>query len=91
MKAYAMMYRKKLKDIVDLYYIVSLGGIPLQNIIIEAQHIFGKLYDPEATYESIFDDSRDMTEEVDYIIENPPSYAEIFEYVRKRCDEIILT
>ncbi len=84
-----MMYRKKIKDIIDLYFILQHTDIQLIDIITQAQEIFGRLYKPEYTYESIFDPERDDTETVEYIIDHPPSLDEVFSYIRSQVDNIL--
>jgi hypothetical protein len=83
------MYRKKIKDIVDLYFILQHTDLKLKDIITQAELIFGVLYKPEYTYEAIFDIQRDHTETVEYIIDNPPSIEEIFTYMRSQVDKIL--
>jgi hypothetical protein len=83
------MYRKKIKDLIDIYYILQHTDIRLADIITQAQDIFGMLYKPEYTYESIFDPKRDATETVEYIIDNPQSLDEVFSYMRSQVDNIL--
>ncbi len=89
LKVYAMMYRKKIKDIIDLYFILHHTDVQLIDIIIQAQEIFGRLYKPEHTYEAIFDPERDHTETVEYMIKNPPSLDEVFAYIRSQVDNLL--
>jgi len=76
MKCYAMMYRKTIKDAVDVYYILKHWYI-LQQLIDEAKKIFSLLYKPEYTIETLLSQQRDMSETIDWIGEHP-SYEEIF-------------
>lgn len=80
LKAYAMMYRSKRKDAVDLYFIIQ-SWIKFEDIIKETKKIFTDLYKPEYTFETIFDNKRDMTETVEYTISNPPKDDEIINFL----------
>jgi hypothetical protein len=63
MKVYAMMYRAKLKDMVDVALIL-MEGYTLEQLTRRAHDIFQDLYRPEYTYETILAKKRDMTEEI---------------------------
>lgn len=71
MKCYAMMYRKKWKDAVDLYWILHHTDHSLQDCINASSTIFQSLYQPRATLETILENQRDMTETVQRIINHP--------------------
>ncbi len=73
LKLYAMMYRSKLKDAVDLYFILKTG-IKFNDIVKKTEEIFTKLYDKKYSFETIINNNWDNTEEIDYIIENPPKF-----------------
>jgi hypothetical protein len=68
-----MMYRSKLKDAVDLYFILKTG-IKFNDIVKKTEEIFTKLYDKKYSFETIINNNWDNTEEIDYIIENPPKF-----------------
>lgn len=77
MKAYALGRRSKWKDYVDLYFLLT-KHFSIDDISAEATELFGELYSEkmfrvQLTY---FDDI-DYTEQVDYLIENPPTDEEI--------------
>ena len=79
MKCYAMMYRKTIKDAVDLYFIIQ-NGYTLWQLLDRAKEIFMTLYKSEYTCEALLSKQRDMTETIDWIWEHP-SYEEIFQYL----------
>ncbi len=79
LKAYAMMYRKKWKDAVDLYFLLQEEGIDFARVLDRTKELFGILYQEIATLDTILDDTWDMTEAVEYIVENPPSDEKIRE------------
>lgn len=90
LKVYAMMCRQKIKDIVDLYMILHVPWLYLSDVIQKAEQIFWKLYNPEYTYEAIFDDNWDETEAVDRLIDFPPEMSTIFDYVKMEVDALLL-
>lgn len=77
MKAYALGRRSKWKDYVDLYFILT-GHYTMEQICARATEIFGELFSEKMfrAQLSYFDDI-DYSEEVDYIIANPPTDVEI--------------
>ena len=83
MKAYALGRRSKWKDYVDLYFLLK-GYYQLEDVIRKANEIFGDLFSEKLfrAQLSYFDDV-DYTEEVEYLIENPPSNDEIKDFLTK--------
>ena len=77
MKAYALGRRSKWKDYVDLYFILT-EHYTMEQICARAAEIFGELFSEKMfrAQLSYFDDI-DYSEEVDYIIANPPTDEEI--------------
>lgn len=77
MKAYALGRRSKWKDYVDLFFITKYN-YSLMEIIRRAEELFQELFSEKLFRSQLcyFDDV-DYTEEVEYIIPNPPSDAEI--------------
>ena len=77
MKAYALGRRSKWKDYVDMYFILT-GYYTMEQICARATEIFGELFSEKMfrAQLSYFDDI-DYSEEVDYIIANPPTDVEI--------------
>ena len=73
MKAYALGRRSKWKDYVDLYFLLS-EHFGLTDISTCATELFGELYSEKMFRSQLcyFDDI-DYTEQVDYIIPNPPT------------------
>lgn len=89
LKLYAIMYRRKYKDIVDLYFILQ-QGISLEVLIQKTSDIFTKLFNLEFVFENLFSDDWDQTEGVDRLIENPPKYEYMQKYIRDMVDVYIL-
>ena len=85
MKAYALGRRSKWKDYVDLYFLLK-EHFTIGDISKCATAIFGDLYSEKMFRAQLcyFEDV-DYTEEVDYIIPNPPTDEEI----RKTLTEIV--
>lgn len=81
MKAYALGRRSKWKDYVDLYFLLK-EKYSLDEISLRAMEIFGDLFSDKLfrSQLSYFVDV-DYSEEVDYIIPNPPSEGEIKSYL----------
>ena len=77
MKAYALGRRSKWKDYVDLYFLLK-GHCSLEKVVGRAGEIFGDLFSEKLfrAQLSYFDDV-DYTEEVEYLVEDPPSNDEI--------------
>lgn len=79
MKAYALGRRSKWKDYVDLYFLLT-RQFTLAEIVTKAEGLFGELFSEKLfrAQLSYFDDV-DYSEQVDYLISDPPSDAEIRE------------
>ena len=77
MKAYALGRRSKWKDYVDLYFLLK-DHFTIEEISECATALFGDLYSEKMFRAQLcyFEDV-DYTEEVDYLIPNPPSDEEI--------------
>ncbi|MBQ3691071.1 MAG: nucleotidyl transferase AbiEii/AbiGii toxin family protein [Bacteroidales bacterium] len=73
MKAYALGRRSKWKDYVDLFFLIT-EHYSIKQISTRAIEIFGDLFSEKLFRSQLcyFDDV-DYTEQVDYIIDNPPS------------------
>lgn len=73
MKAYALGRRSKWKDYVDLYFLLT-EHFSLAEISSRAESLFGELFSEKLfrSQLSFFDDV-DYSEEVEYLIPNPPS------------------
>ena len=73
MKAYALGRRSKWKDYVDLFFLIT-EHYSIKQISGRATEIFGELFSEKLFRSQLcyFDDV-DYTEQVDYIIANPPS------------------
>lgn len=88
MKAYALGRRSKWKDYVDLYFIMK-DHYSLAEIQDRAYDLFGELFSDKlfrsqlAYYEDV-----DYTEEVDYMVDNPPADMEIKDYLTTAATQI---
>lgn len=87
MKAYALGRRSKWKDYVDLYFLLR-EHFSIEEISACATGIFGDLYSEKMFRAQLcyFEDV-DYTEEVDYIIPNPPANKEIRDTLTKLSQE----
>lgn len=79
MKAYALGRRSKWKDYVDLYFLLK-DHFTIEQICTRATEIFGELFSEKMFRAQLcyFEDV-DYSEEVDWLIPNPPTNAEIQE------------
>ena len=77
MKAYALGRRSKWKDYVDLYFLLT-KHLALAEVADKATGLFGELFSEKLfrAQLSYFDDI-DYTEQVEYLIPNPPTAEEI--------------
>ena len=79
MKAYALGYRSKWKDYVDLYFIIK-DHYSVQDIADEATKIYGNHFAEKLFRQQLaFHKDIDYREEVDYLIPNPPKDSDIRE------------
>lgn len=83
MKFFALMYRKKWKDAVDLYYILSQTNHTFEEILNRSKAIFTDLLQVEASLETLLEEGWDMSEEVEYVGEPLASNKEIREFLEK--------
>lgn len=81
MKAYALGRRSKWKDYVDLFFLLK-EQFSFETITQRANAIFGNMFSDKLfrSQLSYFEDI-DYTEEVDYMIPNPPTENEIKEFL----------
>ena len=81
MKAYALGRRSKWKDYVDLFFLLK-EQFSFETISQRANAIFGSMFSDKLfrSQLSYFEDI-DYTEEVDYMIPNPPTENEIKEFL----------
>lgn len=88
MKAYALGRRSKWKDYVDLYLLLK-EKFTIEEISQRATTVFGNLFSDKLfrSQLSYFEDI-DYNEEVDYLIENPPSNEEIKAFLIEVSTEI---
>lgn len=87
MKAYALGRRSKWKDYVDLFFLLS-NHFSIGDISSRAIEIFGDLYSEKLFRSQLcyFDDV-DYTEQVDYIIANPPTD----DYIKQTLTQLAVT
>ena len=83
MKAYALGRRSKWKDYVDLFFLLT-DHFPIAEISARAKDLFGDLFSEKLfrSQLSFFDDV-DYSEEVEYLVSNPPSDEMIKEELTK--------
>ena len=86
LKVFAMMYRTKWKDAVDLYFLLQ-SGLKIQDIIKRAKNIFTSLYKEEATLENIIDNAWDKNETVEYITKKPPTDDVVQKFLESKVKE----
>ena len=79
MKAYALGRRSKWKDYVDLYFLLTMH-FSLVEIANKAAELFGELFSEKLFRAQLayFDDV-DYSEQVEYLVSNPPTEEEIKE------------
>ena len=89
MKAYALGRRSKWKDYVDLFFLLK-DHFSIDEISSRAEDIFGELFSAKMfrVQLSYFEDV-DYSEEVDYLISEPPSNQEIQTYLTEVSTEIL--
>ena len=89
MKAYALGRRSKWKDYVDLYFLLK-DHFSIDEIADRAEVIFGELFSSKMfrIQLSYFEDV-DYSEEVEYLIANPPSNQEIQGFLTEVSTEIL--
>lgn len=77
MKAYALGRRSKWKDYVDLYFLLT-GHFTVAEVSTKASELFGELFSEKLfrAQLSFFSDI-DYTEQVDYLVPNPPTDNDI--------------
>ena len=89
MKAYALGRRSKWKDYVDLYFLLK-DHFSIDDIADRAEVIFGELFSSKMfrIQLSYFEDV-DYSEEVEYLISNPPSNQEIQGFLTEVSTDIL--
>lgn len=81
MKAFALGRRSKWKDYVDLYFILK-NYYTLEQIVERAKHYFpDQITEKLFRNQLVFHKDIDFSEEVDYVIDNPPTEKLIKEFL----------
>lgn len=89
MKAYALGRRSKWKDYVDLYFLLK-DHFSIDEISSRAEVIFGELFSAKLfRVQLAYFEDVDYSEEVEYLIPNPPSNQEIQTYLTEVSTEIL--
>ena len=90
MKAYALGRRSKWKDYVDLYFLLK-DHFTIEQICTRATEIFGELFSEKMFRAQLcyFEDV-DYSEEVDWLIPNPPTNNEIQKKLTTIAAQIVL-
>ncbi len=87
MKAYALGRRAKWKDYVDLYFILRKHH-GVHEISMKAREIFGWNFNTKLFREQLcYFDTIDYSEEVEYLIPNPPTDEEIKKFLIEKAIE----
>lgn len=90
MKAYALGRRSKWKDYVDLYFITK-NHYSLDEIQRRAYELFGDLFSDKLFRSQLsYYDDVDYSEDVDYLIDNPPSDEDIKESLTRLSTDIFI-
>ena len=89
MKAYALGRRSKWKDYVDLYFLLK-DHFSIDDIASRAEVLFGELFSAKMfRIQLAYFEDVDYSEEVEYLIPNPPSNQEIQTYLADISTEIL--
>jgi len=90
MKVFAMIWRNKWKDAVDLYFIIKNQKNNLSDILNLAQNkYFINIFNSEHVLEQLISKNWDKTESVKYLIKNPPKDKEIEDFLEKEALDIL--
>ena len=83
MKAFALGRRAKYKDYVDLYFILK-NYHSLDEIVLESSRIFNNEFNEKQFKSQLgFFEDIDYSEDVEYVISNPPTDLEIKNYLKE--------
>jgi len=82
MKAYAMGRRAKWKDYVDLYFIIR-DHYSITEISEHARSIFPTFQSAQFIEQLAYHEDINYSEAVEYLIPDPPSDAEVKEFLRR--------
>ena len=90
MKLYAMITRKKWKDAVDVYFLLHHLSIPLEETLtLAAKKYYIRIFNPLAVLEQLIAMDWDMSEAVNYLIENSPSDLSVAEWLRDEAIRVL--
>lgn len=89
MKSFAMMYRAKWKDAVDMYFIIKETWLDLSEILKNTANIFEWMYKIENTLSTIIDDKWDKTEKVEFIWWKQITDKEITDFLTNEAKKIL--
>ncbi|MDP2103293.1 MAG: nucleotidyl transferase AbiEii/AbiGii toxin family protein [Candidatus Gracilibacteria bacterium] len=89
MKLYAMITRNKWKDAVDLYFILKSTDYSLVHLFDVSKKYFEGIFRQDIVMETLLAGEWDKSEQVEYIIENPPTDLEIVEFLKKEVVKLI--
>lgn len=90
MKAYALGRRSKWKDYVDLYFLLK-DHFTIEQICTRATEIFGELFSEKMfRVQLCYFEDVDYSEEVDWLIPNPPTNNEIQKKLTTIAAQIVL-
>lgn len=83
MKLYAMITRNKWKDAVDLYFILKNTPYSLEYLFDVSMKYFEGIFRKDIIIETLLAWEWDRTEQVEYLIENPPTDPEIVDFLKE--------
>ncbi len=90
MKVFAMIWRNKWKDAVDLFYLIKKLNINLSDILnLAEKKYFINIFNKNAVLEQLISQNWDKTETVKYLIKNPPKDKEIENFLEKEALKIL--
>ncbi len=89
MKFYALMYRRKWKDAVDLYWILKKTEYDFESVMKRSEAIFTQLLQVEASLETLLENQWDTSEAVEYVDKALASDEEMGEDLKKRAEDYL--
>ncbi len=90
MKVFAMIWRKKWKDAVDLYFLILHLNIDLNEVLnLAEKKYFINIFNKKSVLEQIISKDWDKSEKVKYLVEHPPQDEEIENFLEKEALNIL--
>lgn len=90
MKLFACISRNKWKDAVDIYFILDYTDLDLSSGLKLCQEkYFINIFSSDSVLEQFISWDWDITESVEYLVENPPSDKQIIDFLRGEAKKLI--